>query len=144
MSNIGDGFKNIFLAGIGAMAYTGEKGKEVIDQLVAKGELTLDQGKDLNDELRRKAGDATKGARESALEMAMRAMSPEERDLFAQKAAQIAKEQNEAAAKAAVEVEAEVESVEDVMDAAAEEVAEDVAEAVEDVAEAVEETLDQE
>ena len=37
MSNIGDGFKNIFLAGIGAMAYTGEKGKEVIDQLVAKG-----------------------------------------------------------------------------------------------------------
>ena len=47
MSNIGDGFKNIFLAGIGALAYTGEKGKEIIDQLVAKGEITLEQGREL-------------------------------------------------------------------------------------------------
>ena len=36
MSNIGDAFKNIFLAGIGAMAYTGEKGKEIIDQLARR------------------------------------------------------------------------------------------------------------
>ena len=59
MSNIGDGFKNIFLAGIGAMAYTGEKGKEIIDQLVSKGELTLDQGRERNEELQRKAGETT-------------------------------------------------------------------------------------
>ena len=103
MSNIGDGFKNIFLAGIGAMAYTGEKGKEIIDQLVSKGELTLDQGRELNEELQRKAGEATSNIRESALEARMRMMTPEERDEFAAIAAKIAAEQNAQAA----EVEAE-------------------------------------
>lgn len=132
MSNIGDGFKNIFLAGIGAMAMTGEKGKELIDQLVEKGEITLDQGRELNDELRRKAGDATKNVRVSALEATMKAMTPEEREAFAAKAAEIAKAQNEAAAQAASateaavadveaaveEIEAEVESIEDAADEA--------------------------
>ena len=106
MSNIGDGFKNIFLAGIGAMAYTGEKGKEIIDQLVSKGELTLDQGRELNEELQRKAGEATSNIRESALEARMRMMTPEERDEFAAIAAKIAAEQNAQAA----EVEAAVDS----------------------------------
>ena len=128
MSNIGDGFKNIFLAGIGAMAYTGEKGKEIIDQLVSKGELTLDQGRELNEELQRKAGEATNNIRESALEARMRMMTPEERDEFAAIAAKIAAEQNAQAA----EVEAEVE-----------EVVEAVKEAVEEVVEAVEEQVEE-
>lgn len=142
MANIGDGLKSIFLAGIGVMAYTGEKGKEIVDQLVEKGEITLDQGRELNEELRRKADDATKGVRESALETAMKAMSPEEREAFAAKAAEFAKSQNEADAaraeageQAADEVEAVVESVEDIVDAAAEfvdETAEAVAEIIED------------
>ena len=143
MSNIGDGFKNIFLAGIGAMAYTGEKGKEVIDQLVAKGEITLDQGRELNEELQRKAAETTQTLRESALEASMRAMSPEDREAFAAKAAEIAKAQNEEAARSAAEAEAEAEpeveveaeSIEDVV----EEAVEEVAEAVEAVAEAAEE-----
>ena len=71
MSNIGDGFKNIFLAGIGALAYTGEKGKEIIDQLVEKGEITLDQGRELNEELKRKADETTASLRDSALESVM-------------------------------------------------------------------------
>lgn len=139
MSNIGEGFKNIILAGIGAMAYTGEKGKEIVDQLVEKGEITLDQGRELNEELRRKADDATKGVREGALEAAMKAMTPEERDAFVAKAAEFAKMQNEEAAKAAAEaeefaaeVEAEVEAVEEA-----------VVEAVEDIAEAVDEAVAQ-
>ena len=103
MSNIGDGFKNIFLAGIGALAYTGEKGKEIIDQLVEKGEITLDQGRELNEELKRKAGDVSTSARESALEARMKMMSPEERDAFAAKAAEFAKAQNEADAAEAAE-----------------------------------------
>lgn len=134
MANIGDGLKSIFLAGIGIMAYTGEKGKEIVDQLVEKGELTLDQGRELNEELRRKADDATKGVRESSLEAVMRAMSPEDREAFAAKAAEFAAAQNKAdAAKAAeepAEVETVVESVEDAVDA--------VAEAVEEAAEAAE------
>lgn len=128
MTNIGDGFKNIFLAGIGAMAYTGEKGKEIIDQLVAKGEITLDQGRELNEELQRKATDTTSTIRESALEARMRMMTPEERDAFAAAAAKFAAEQN--AQAATVEAEAVVEDVEE----AAEEVVDAVEEAVEESA----------
>lgn len=58
MANIGDGFKDIFLAGIGAAPYTGEKGKEVIDRLVEKGELTAEQGRELNEELQRRGVEA--------------------------------------------------------------------------------------
>ena len=105
MTNIGDGFKNIFLAGIGAMAYTGEKGKEIIDQLVEKGEITLDQGRELNEELQRKAVETASGLRESALEARMKAMSAEERDEFVKLAQRIATEQNEAEAAAVVEAE---------------------------------------
>ncbi|MBR0405163.1 MAG: hypothetical protein IJI68_08200 [Eggerthellaceae bacterium] len=139
MSNIGEGFKNIILAGIGVMAYTGEKGKEIVDQLVEKGEITLDQGRELNEELRRKADDATKGVREGALEATMKAMTPDERDAFVAKAAEFAKVQNEEAAKAAAaaeefaaEVEAEVEAVEEV-----------IVEAVEDIAAAADEAVSQ-
>ena len=96
MTNIGDGFKSIFLAGIGAMAYTGEKGKEVIDSLVEKGEITLDQGRELNAELQHKAAESTSGLRESALEASMRMMTPEERVQFSEAAAKIAAEQNAA------------------------------------------------
>ena len=108
MSNIGDGFKNIFLAGIGALAYTGEKGKEVIDQLVEKGEITIEQGRELNEELQHKATDATATLREGALEAGMKAMTPEQRDEFVKKAAEIALKQNAADASRTVEAEAEV------------------------------------
>ncbi len=47
MATLSDGFKDIFLAGIGAMAITGEKTKDLVDQLISKGELTVDQGKQI-------------------------------------------------------------------------------------------------
>lgn len=122
MSNIGDGFKNIFLAGIGALAYTGEKGKEIIDQLVEKGEITMDQGRELNEELKRKADETSTNLRESALEARMKMMTPEERNAFAAKAAEFAAMQNAADAEAAMTVEAEVveEAAEDAKDESAE------------------------
>lgn len=52
---LGDGLRTIFLAGIGAMATTAEKGQEIIDELVKKGELTVEQGRTLNTELKHKA-----------------------------------------------------------------------------------------
>ena len=131
MSNIGDGFKNIFLAGIGALAYTGEKGKEIIDQLVAKGEITLEQGRELNEELQRKADETTKDLRESALESVMSMMTPEDREKFAAKAAEIAAEKNAADAEAKAEAEAQAEdepTVEAEITVEAEEVQEDAAE----------------
>ena len=45
MATIGDGFKDIFLAGVGAMAITGEKATDLVSALIAKGELTVEQGK---------------------------------------------------------------------------------------------------
>lgn len=53
LSAIGDELKKVFLAGVGAMAVTLEKSKELIDELVEKGELTIEQGKVLNEELKR-------------------------------------------------------------------------------------------
>ena len=45
-------FKNIFLAGVGATAYSVEKAQELVDDLVKKGELTVQQGKVVNEELK--------------------------------------------------------------------------------------------
>lgn len=50
---LNEGLKSIFLAGVGAVAVTAEKSKEIIDELVKKGELTVEQGKVLNEELKR-------------------------------------------------------------------------------------------
>ncbi|WP_077369357.1 phasin family protein [Anaerosalibacter sp. Marseille-P3206] len=45
--------KNIILAGIGSIAYTYEKANEMVDTLVKKGEITVNQGKELNEELKK-------------------------------------------------------------------------------------------
>lgn len=46
--------KNLILAGIGTVAFTYEKSAEMVDELVKKGELTVNQGKQINEELKRK------------------------------------------------------------------------------------------
>ncbi len=53
MNIFSDELKKVLLAGIGAVAITAEKSKEVVDQFVTKGELTVEQGKVLNEELKR-------------------------------------------------------------------------------------------
>ena len=55
-----EGIKNIFLAGVGAMAVTGEKSKKMLDELVKKGELTVEEGKTLNEELKHKMDEKSK------------------------------------------------------------------------------------
>ena len=49
---LGDGLKKLLLAGVGTVAGTAEKSKEILDELVKKGELTVEQGKVLNQELK--------------------------------------------------------------------------------------------
>ena len=46
--DLGDGLKKLLLAGIGTVAVTAEKSKEILDELVKKGEITVEQGKVLN------------------------------------------------------------------------------------------------
>lgn len=53
--DITEGVKKIFLAGVGAVASTGEAAKNLIDNLVEKGEITVEQGKVLNEELKHNA-----------------------------------------------------------------------------------------
>lgn len=81
--SISEDLKNIFLAGIGAVATTAEKSKEVIDELVSKGEITIKQGKLLNEELKnniKNTFDNTKDemAEEKQLINKIMSMSPEE------------------------------------------------------------------
>lgn len=52
MERLGENVKKLLLAGVGAVAVTAEKSKEILDDLVEKGELTVEQGKVLNEELK--------------------------------------------------------------------------------------------
>ncbi len=57
---ISDELKKVWLAGVGAMALTAEKTEELIEKLVKKGEITVEQGKELNEELKHKAREKMK------------------------------------------------------------------------------------
>lgn len=52
MSNLSDDLRKVFLFGVGAIAKTNEKSKAIIDELIEKGALTLEQGKAINEELK--------------------------------------------------------------------------------------------
>ena len=52
MDQLSDGIRKLILAGIGAVAATKEKSEVILDELVKKGELTVEQGKVLNEELK--------------------------------------------------------------------------------------------
>lgn len=48
-----DDLKKIMLAGIGSLAYSYEKATETVNNMVTKGQLTMEQGKELSEELKR-------------------------------------------------------------------------------------------
>ncbi|PKU92171.1 cytosolic protein [Bifidobacterium pseudolongum subsp. globosum] len=68
MPDFGEGLRKIFLAGVGALAATAEKGQEIVNNLVARGELTVEQGKKLNSELAHKANEKSASLKEQAQE----------------------------------------------------------------------------
>ena len=74
---IGDGLKKFLLMGIGAAAVTVEKSQQIVDDLVKKGEITVEQGKELNQELKRNVKksfeDASKAGEEVEAEAAAEA-----------------------------------------------------------------------
>lgn len=90
--HLSDTVKKIFLAGVGAVAAGAEKGRDVldkskgvIDELVKKGEITVEQGKALNQELKhrdeQKKEDVTK--KEESAQGAEAAASEKKTDLDA-------------------------------------------------------------
>lgn len=50
---VSEEIKNLMLAGIGSMALTYEKSMDMIEDLVEKGKMTIDEGKELSQELKR-------------------------------------------------------------------------------------------
>ena len=64
MPDFGEGLRKVFLAGVGAIAATAEKGQELVNDLVKRGELTVEQGKKLNSELAHKAGEKSDSLKE--------------------------------------------------------------------------------
>ena len=58
MDQLGESIRKLILAGIGAAAVTKEKSESILRDLVKKGELTVEQGKVLNEELKHNIKDA--------------------------------------------------------------------------------------
>ena len=54
-----DELKKVLLAGIGLTSMTYDKASEFVKELIAKGRLTVDEGKQLQLELKRKAKEQT-------------------------------------------------------------------------------------
>ena len=86
--------RRFFLAGIGAMATTAEKSKEIVDAFVRKGELTVEQGRIINEELKRDVKKTVSQAEDTAPESLLDRldqMSPEELALLRVKLAEMEK-----------------------------------------------------
>lgn len=58
MDQLGESIRKLILAGIGAAAVTKEKSESILRELVKKGELTVEQGKVLNEELKHSVKEA--------------------------------------------------------------------------------------
>ena len=58
MLDLGENLRKLILAGVGVAAVTKEKGADVLNELVKNGELTIEQGKVLNEVLKHNIKDA--------------------------------------------------------------------------------------
>ncbi len=67
MEKLTDGIKTLLLAGLGAAALTADKSRELLEDLVQRGELTVEQGKALNQELKHRMASAGEKAAKKAV-----------------------------------------------------------------------------
>lgn len=129
MEKLGSGLKKVLLAGIGAVAVTGEKSKGLLDEMVKKGELTVEQGKALNEELKHnikstvkeKVNVKVKTSSPEELDELLDKMTPEQRALLKQRIDEMEKKQEEFEAAETVEDVADESVCEDATEKAAEE-----------------------
>ena len=117
MEKLTDGLKKVVLAGIGTVAVTAEKSKEIIDEMAKRGQQTVEQGKVLNQELKHNIKETVKktvgGTEEVPTQEALAAMldkmTPEQITELKEKLA--AAEEAKAAEKADAAEEKEAEEV---------------------------------
>lgn len=98
--DIGEDIRKILLVGIGAAAETAERGRDIVNELVKKGELTVEQGKVLNEELKHNVAEkvrehVTVTVSEDAPEKAVENMSDEELAALKAKIAEVERKRAE-------------------------------------------------
>jgi polyhydroxyalkanoate synthesis regulator phasin len=118
------------LAGVGALAIGGEKASSLVGQLVEKGQITVEQGKEIIAKMNAQAEGQKAEIRDDIIAAQMRTMSKEDRDALAARVAELAA-QIDGEQQMKNEAEAEVESVETVSADVAAGVAAAVSESVE-------------
>lgn len=91
LSELGNDLKNILLAGVGAVAVTAEKSEMLIKELVKKGELTIEQGKALNEELKHKIKEQAQERKEKEFDCMLENMTSEEREELKRKLEELEK-----------------------------------------------------
>lgn len=112
---MGDVFKKVLLAGVGAVATTVDAAQDMVDAFVKKGEITVEQGKVLNEELKRNAKEKIKEhvtvniVKET---MDVESLTKEEREILKRKLAAMEEEEAKKANEAEAD-ETETEEAED-------------------------------
>ncbi len=90
MATTNDPIRQIFLAGIGALAIGAEKSQQVVEQLVEKGKLTVEEGKEMSKDLTSQVEDNFDKVRDDIVTAHMKSMTKEQRDEFAARVAELA------------------------------------------------------
>ena len=101
--DLGEGMRKIFLAGVGAVAMSAEKSQQLVSDLVKKGELTVEEGKALNEELKHHASQVGSDASDALLRAKLKGMTAEERAAWLARAQSIADDIDAAPTKVPVE-----------------------------------------
>ena len=82
-NSLTDGLRQLLMAGVGAATIVVEKTGEVVNKLVEKGELTMEQGKAFSEELKRSFEEKTTEAQtkltEQEMEALLASLTPEQR-----------------------------------------------------------------
>ena len=107
--NFTDGIKKVLLAGVGAVAMGAEMSQDLVDDLIKQGELTVEQGKSLNEEIARKVKETADEAYDEVLRSKFRGMTVEERAAWIERAKKIAEDLEVEDAEFEVEEDAEAE-----------------------------------
>lgn len=97
--------RKTFLAGVGAVATGAEKSQEVVNDLINKGQITVDQGKALNEELTRRVKNIKTDSDDALLRGKLQNMDEDERAAYVKKVQDMAKDIDDKATKVDVEVE---------------------------------------
>ena len=100
--------KKAFLAGVGAVAIGAEKAQELVDDFIEKGQITVEQGKELNEELTRKVRETAADGQDAVLRAHLKTMTPEQREEWLKRASQVAADIDAEAVEVDVEEEPEI------------------------------------